>query len=121
MTTNVLNTQLEDCCVENNTGFFGDGSCESCEQDIGQHTICARMTEDFLQFNKEHGNDLITPIKEFDFPGLKPGDKWCICLDRWIEALDAGIAPKIYLRSTHESVLQQVDLDILEMYAYADS
>lgn len=121
MTINVLKTPLQDCCIENRTGFFRDGSCNTCEQDHGQHTVCALMTDDFLQFSKQQGNDLITPREEFDFPGLKQGDKWCICLGRWLEALEAGVAPKIYLRSTHESVLEQVELEVLEMFACADS
>ena len=118
---NVLNTPLQDCCLENRTGYFRDGCCTACEEDLGKHTICALITEEFLTFSLQKGNDLITPREEFDFPGLKSGDKWCICLGRWIEALEAGVAPKIYLRSTDESVLQYVDLEVLEMFACTDS
>ncbi len=118
---NVLKTPLHDCCMENRTGFFRDGNCIGCDEDLGQHTVCAVMTQEFLEFSKKQGNDLMTPNEDYDFPGLKPGDKWCICLGRWIEALEAGIAPKIYLRSTHESVLQHVELEVLQMFAIADS
>ena len=118
---NVLKTALQDCCLENHTGYFRDGSCTGCEEDLGQHTVCAVMTQEFLEFSKQQGNDLITPNEDYDFPGLKAGDKWCICLGRWIEALEAGVAPKIYLRSTHESVLQHVELEVLQMFAIADS
>lgn len=120
MTRNVLGTELESCCDELETGFFRNGKCETCENDHGMHTICAVMTKEFLDFSKKSGNDLSTPRKEFDFPGLKPGDRWCICLPRWIEALEAGIAPKILLRSTHHSVLELVPLEVLERHAIKD-
>ncbi len=117
MTQNVLDTELESCCDELNTGFFRNGKCETCAQDTGMHTVCALMTREFLEFSIEKGNDLCTPRAEFDFPGLRPGDKWCICLPRWIEALEAGVAPRIVLRATHHSVLQYVPLEVLEKYA----
>ncbi len=120
MTKNVLGTELEDCCLELATGFFRDGRCETCEHDIGLHTVCAEMTDEFLTFSKEKGNDLTTPNPDFGFPGLKAGDRWCICLARWIEAHESGIAPKILLRSTHYSVTENVPLEILERYALLD-
>ncbi len=121
MSNNVLDTPLEDCCLENDTGFFRDGRCDDCELDPGQHIVCAVMTDEFLKFSKDRGNDLTVPVEEFDFPGLKAGDQWCICLERWIEALEAGCAPRIKLRATHSSVLERVDLEVLELYAITDS
>ena len=120
MIKNVLGTELESCCDELETGFFRNGKCEACENDHGMHTICAVMTKEFLVFSKQHGNDLSTPRKEFNFPGLRPGDRWCICLPRWIEALEAGIAPKILLRSSHHSVLEFVPLEVLEKHTIID-
>lgn len=120
MLKNVLGTMLEPCCDELETGFFRNGKCETCDEDYGMHTVCAEMTDEFLAFSKKSGNDLSTPREEFDFPGLKAGDKWCICLPRWIEALEKGMAPKILLRSTEESVLQHVSLEVLEKYAIRD-
>lgn len=120
MDKNVLGTELESCCDELETGFFRNGKCETCENDHGMHTVCAEMTDEFLTFSKKSGNDLSTPREEYDFPGLKPGDRWCICLPRWIEALEAGVAPKILLRSTHHSVLEHVQLEVLEKYTIRD-
>ena len=121
MERNVYFQPLEDCCLENSTGFFRNGQCQGCEDDPGQHTVCAIMTDEFLMFSRDKGNDLITPVEAYDFPGLRAGDKWCICLERWIEALEAGTAPRINLRATHESVLQRVDIEVLERYAASDS
>jgi hypothetical protein len=121
MVKNILGTKLEDCCLELSTGYFRDGSCNTCEEDLGIHTVCAEMTKDFLAFSKKSGNDLSTPMEEFGFPGLKPKDRWCICLPRWIEALEAGVAPRILPRSTHESVLEHIPLEVLEKYAITDS
>ena len=120
MLKNVLGTMLESCCDELDTGFFRNGRCETCDEDYGMHTVCAEMTVEFLAFSKKSGNDLSTPREDFDFPGLNAGDKWCICLPRWIEALEEGIAPKIQLRSTEESALQHVPLEVLEKYAIRD-
>ena len=117
---NVLGTELESCSDELETGFFRNGKCEACENDYGQHIVCAKISDEFLTFSKKRGNDLSTPREELDFPGLKPGDKWCICLSRWLEALEAGVAPKISLRSTHSSVLEHVQLEVLEKYAITD-
>ncbi len=121
MQKNILNTRLEDCCLDPVTGFNRNGLCEECDNDAGMHTVCAVMTEDFLEYSKSKGNDLMTPREEYDFPGLKPGDRWCICLGRWLEALEAGVAPKIYPRATNHSVLEHVPIEVLEKYAIADS
>lgn len=117
---NILGTPLEDCCTENHTGFFRNGRCDCSQQDPGKHTVCAVMDEFFLSFSQSRGNDLSTPRPELNFPGLKPGDKWCICMNRWLEALEAGLAPKIYPRSCHESMLEAVELEVLLQYAISD-
>ena len=117
MAANVLGNELECCCDDPMTGFFRDGYCKTCAEDVGMHTVCTFMTEDFLEFSVSRGNDLVTPIPQYDFPGLKAGDKWCLCLPRWLEALEAGKAPRIYLKSTHISVLEHVSLDVLKQYA----
>lgn len=114
---NVLGTQLKACCTEPMTGFFRDGFCHTLPQDIGSHTICAEMTEDFLAFSKAAGNDLSTPRPEFDFPGLKPGDRWCLCAPRWTEAYLAGHAPRVVLAACHEGALDHCDLDALKAHA----
>lgn len=120
MPKNVLGTELEFCNINPKTGYFRDGKCQHCEQDLGLHTLCAMMTAEFLAFSKAAGNDLSTPVPEYDFKGLQPGDKWCICLGRWIEAYNAGAAPKVALRSTHESVLEHVPIEILQQYKIED-
>ena len=117
MIRNVLNTALESCCDKLKTGFFRNGRCETCPRDTGMHTVCALMTAEFLDFTLNRGNDLCAPRPEFDFPGLRPGDKWCVCLPRWLEALEAGVAPRILLRATHHSVLEYVPLEALERHA----
>lgn len=99
------------------TGFFRDGSCKTCEEDRGLHTVCARVTEEFLAFSRANGNDLSTPHPEFGFPGLEPGDRWCLCAGRWKQALDAGMAPPVILESTHEATLEVVDLAELREHA----
>lgn len=114
---NVLGEPLELCGCKPNTGYFRDGYCRTVGSDMGQHTICAVMTEDFLVFTKARGNDLSTPRPEFDFPGLKPGDRWCLCALRWKEAWQAGMAPLVVLASCEESSLEIVPLDVLTMYA----
>jgi uncharacterized protein (DUF2237 family) len=116
MAKNVLGGDLECCCMDPVTGFFRNGKCDTNGEDTGMHTVCAVMTEEFLVYSKEAGNDLSTPVPQYDFPGLKPGDRWCICLMRWIEACKAGSAPKISLKATHTSVLEFVDLDVLMDY-----
>jgi uncharacterized protein (DUF2237 family) len=108
--TNVLGGRLEPCSVEPRTGFFRDGCCNTGPDDLGLHVVCARMTAKFLAFSVEGGNDLSTPQPEVGFPGLKPGDRWCLCAGRWREALDAGVAPPVVLSATHEEALA-VDLN----------
>jgi len=113
MAKNVLGTDLLECSSDPVTGFFRNGKCDTCGDDQGMHTICVEMTAEFLEFSRHVGNDLSTPVPEFEFPGLIPGDRWCVCLSRWIEALHAGVAPKILLRSTHLSVIEHVSMDVL--------
>ena len=99
------------------TGFTRFGKCETGPQDIGRHVICAQVTADFLAFSQSRGNDLVTPRPEFDFPGLRPGDRWCLCAARWREALEAGMAPRVLLAATHEAALEVVSLEQLKRYA----
>lgn len=117
MPKNVYGEPLEICSMEPVTGFTRSGSCETGNQDLGSHTVCAVMTEQFLQYSQACGNDLSTPVPEFGFAGLKPGDQWCLCAARWKEAFDAGMAPKVRLMGTHEKALQVVDLQDLKKYA----
>lgn len=119
MTTakNVLGGRLETCCTEPMTGFTRTGKCETGPQDFGRHVICAQVTAEFLTFSQSRGNDLMTPMPEFGFPGLRPGDRWCLCAARWKEALDAGMAPRVLLTATHESALEVVSLEDLKPYA----
>ena len=105
---NVLNTPLQPCCTDPLTGFYRDGSCRTGPLDTGSHVICAIMTEEFLTYTKSKGNDLSTPRPEYDFPGLKPGDGWCLCALRWKEAYDDGVAPEVKLEATHEAALKYV-------------
>ena len=115
--TNVLGGRLEPCSVEPRTGFFRDGCCNTGPDDLGLHVVCARMTAKFLAFSAERGNDLSTSQPEVGFPGLKPGDRWCLCAGRWREALDAGVAPPVVLSATHEEALAVVALDDLKQHA----
>ncbi|MEZ5448180.1 MAG: DUF2237 domain-containing protein [Thiolinea sp.] len=103
---NVLGTELEVCGTEPMTGFFRNGHCATGPQDVGSHTVCVRVTPEFLAFSRSKGNDLITPRPEYDFPGLQPGDRWCLCALRWQEAFLAGCAPRVMLRSTHEAAFR---------------
>lgn len=114
---NVLGTALATCSTDPVTGFFRDGCCHTGPQDRGVHVVCAEMTEAFLTFTKAQGNDLSTPRPELNFPGLEPGDQWCLCAARWQEALDAGVAPPVDLSATHERALDIVDLDDLKAHA----
>ncbi len=114
---NVLGGKLECCCTNPMTGFFRDGFCRTDEHDYGRHVVCAIVTDDFLKFSRAMGNDLITPRPEYRFPGLKHGDKWCLCAIRWKEAFDAGVAPKVILKSTHEAALRYVSLKALQLHA----
>ncbi|MBE9165502.1 MULTISPECIES: DUF2237 family protein [Microcoleaceae] len=115
--TNVLGGKLETCCTSPMTGYYRDGKCNTGGGDLGAHTVCAQLTEDFLQFTKRMGNDLSTPVPEFKFPGLKPGDCWCLCASRWKEAMDAGCAPRVVLAATHALTLEYVSLDELKEHA----
>jgi uncharacterized protein len=114
---NVLGGPLQCCCTSPRTGYFRDGYCHTGPQDLGSHTVCAVMTAPFLAFSRQRGNDLVTPRPEFDFPGLKPGDRWCLCANRWREALEAGVAPKVLLVACHERALQSVTLAQLQANA----
>lgn len=114
---NVLGNPLESCCTAPMTGFYRDGFCQTGPQDTGSHTVCAQVTAEFLSFSKKIGNDLSTPRPEYGFPGLKPGDKWCVCVSRWEEAFMAGVAPPIVLESTHERALDVVELAELRAHA----
>ncbi|MGY6555434.1 MAG: DUF2237 family protein [Wenzhouxiangella sp.] len=114
---NVLGEKLADCSRDPVTGFFRDGCCNTSEEDRGSHTVCAVMTAEFLEFSRSRGNDLSTPRPEFGFPGLKPGDQWCLCAARWREAFQAGCAPRVLLEATHEAALEYVSLDQLRAHA----
>lgn len=103
---NVLGTKLKKCCDSPKTGFYRDGFCHTGPQDHGTHVACAKVTKEFLEFTRSKGNDLITPKPEWNFPGLRPGDKWCLCALRWLEAKKAGVAPDLDLESTHEKMLE---------------
>lgn len=114
---NVLGGELVPCSLDPVTGFFRNGCCETGPHDLGMHTVCAVMTAGFLAFSKSAGNDLSTPRPDLGFPGLKPGDHWCLCAPRWKEALDAGAAPQVVLESTHEETLAIVPLGVLKDHA----
>ena len=114
---NVFDEPLLSCNEEPVAGFFRDGCCNTSEEDLGSHTVCVQLTAEFLEFTKSKGNDLSTPRPEFGFPGLKPGDRWCLCAPRWAEAYKHDVAPKVYLRSTHKRALESVPLAILRTYA----
>ena len=114
---NVLGGELQPCSLDPLTGFYRNGCCETGPEDTGQHTVCAIMTETFLAFSMSVGNDLSTPRPEFDFPGLNPGDRWCLCAPRWKEALDAGVAPPLVLEATHEETLAIAPLGVLKDHA----
>jgi uncharacterized protein (DUF2237 family) len=114
---NVLGGPLVPCSLDPVTGFFRDGCCNTSAEDYGSHTVCAQMTEQFLSFSKSRGNDLSTPNLEFLFPGLSPGDRWCLCAARWREAAEAGVAPPVILESTHARALEVIALADLEYHA----
>ena len=118
--TNVLGGPLQCCCMRPVTGFYRDGYCRTGPGDVGLHTVCVEVTDDFLEFSRLRGNDLSTPMPEFGFPGLVAGDRWCLCVTRWQEALLAGQAPKVNLAASHISVLEFVDLVDLQEYALED-
>ncbi len=114
---NVLGEPLEICGRTPITGYFRDGSCNSDQFDLGSHTVCVKMTNSFLEFSKSTGNDLSTPQPEFGFKGLKEGDTWCLCADRWLEALQNNKAPHVIVKSTNQKALEVVDLDVLKEFA----
>lgn len=114
---NVLGQPLAQCSLDPLTGFYRDGCCNTGEMDAGSHTVCAVMTEEFLAFSLERGNDLSTPRPAWQFPGLKPGDQWCLCAARWREAFEAGVAPRVRLEATHAAALRYASLDQLKAHA----
>lgn len=114
---NVLGGLLQVCSVSPMTGFVRDGLCHTGPQDLGSHTVCAQMTDAFLQYSQSRGNDLVTPVPEYGFPGLKAGDRWCVCATRWLEAAENGLAPPVVLGATHERTLQTVALADLKYHA----
>ena len=114
---NVFGETLESCSTSPRTGFFRDGCCNTSEQDVGSHTVCVQVTQAFLEFSRFKGNDLSTPRPEFGFSGLKPGDRWCLCAARWLEAFEADAAPRVFLKSTHERALEIVPLKNLKSFA----
>ncbi|MBD08664.1 MAG: hypothetical protein CMD70_08085 [Gammaproteobacteria bacterium] len=114
---NVLGETLESCCENPLTGFFRDGCCNTSDDDFGSHTLCVQVTGEFLEFSRFRGNDLTTSKPEFGFPGLKPGDCWCLCAARWLEAQQHGMAPRVMLRGSHIRALEIVPLEILKEYA----
>lgn len=114
---NVLGKNLKTCCTSPMTGFYRNGACETGPADIGTHVVCAEVTKDFLEFTRSRGNDLMSPAPHHGFPGLKPGDRWCLCVSRWKEALDAGLAPPVTLPATHEATLKYVSLEDLKKHA----
>ena len=117
---NVRGGELELCCSSPQTGFYRDGFCRTGRADLGLHVVCAEMTADFLEFSSSRGNDLSTPNPDFAFPGLRPGDRWCLCVSRWKEALEAGCAPPVVLEATHFSALEFVSLEELEAHSVGD-
>jgi len=114
---NVLGEELEPCGTDPLTGFYRDGCCTTGAEDVGVHVVCARMTEEFLEFSRAAGNDLSTPQPGFGFPGLQPGDRWCLCASRWKEAYDSGMAPPVFLEATHATALEWIELDELLQHA----
>lgn len=114
---NVFGEPLDSCNDKPATGFFRDSCCNTSEEDLGSHTVCVQLTAEFLEFSKAKGNDLSTPRPELGFPGLKPGDRWCLCAPRWVEAYNHGAPPKVYLRRTHRRALEYVSLQTLRAYA----
>ena len=118
---NIVGTALENCSLDPLTGFFRDGCCDTCADDLGEHTICVEVTAEFLTFSRERGNDLIAPRLEVGFPGLLPQDRWCLCLGRWLEAYHEGVAPQVLPRATHESVIERVPLATIELFVMPDA
>ena len=117
MANNIFGEPLSVCSNEPKTGYYRNGCCETGPDDLGTHTVCAVMTEEFLIFSRKKGNDLTTPRPEYSFPGLKPGDRWCLCASRWMEAYQSGVAPFVILEATHEKTLDYISLEELVKYA----
>ena len=109
--------ELETCCDTPETGFFRNGKCDTCKEDTGLHTVCILSTEEFLKFSKKVGNDLSTPRSDYNFIGVKPGDRWCLCALRWLEAYNDGMAPPVFLEATHLKTLKLVDFNLLQQFA----
>lgn len=116
---NVLGDELQPCSLDPVTGFFRNGCCDTCDQDQGSHTVCAIMTAEFLEFSAAAGNDLSTPMPQYGFQGLKPGDQWCLCAARFLEAFEAGKAPRVHLASTHRRALEVVPMEALREMSVA--
>ena len=114
---NIFHESLEECSINPLTGFLRTGCCETNDNDQGTHTVCALMDREFLQFSFNQGNDLITPMPEYNFPGLKPGDKWCLCANRWLEAFEAGVAPRIYAKATNLKTLDIISMEKIKKFA----
>jgi len=117
---NIFGEPLEPCCYDPLTGYFRDGFCRTDATDFGSHVVCAEVTEAFLEYTKNQGNDLSTPRPQWNFPGLKPGDRWCLCATRWLEAERDGVAPPVVLEACHEKALQFMDMQLLVRYAKRD-
>ncbi len=117
MAKNVLGTDLQMCSIDPLTGFYRDGCCRTGREDLGIHTVCIEATATFLEFSRQVGNDLSTPIEEYQFPGVQPGDRWCLCAQRWQQAFEAGAAPPVVLEATHMSTLEFADLEALQAHA----
>lgn len=117
MAKNVLGGELEPCNLDPLTGFYRDGCCDTGAEDVGVHVVCAEMTDEFLQFSVGAGNDLVTPHPEWGFPGLRPGDRWCLCASRWQEAFEHGVAPPVHLAATHAAAVEWCSLDALRAHA----
>jgi len=114
---NVFGEKLETCGGNPKTGFYRDGKCNTCSDDVGSHTVCIEASQKFLEYSRFKGNDLSTPVPEFNFEGLKPGDTWCLCAIRWLEAQESDMAPRVYLRRTHIKALDIVPMELLKRYA----
>ena len=117
---NVLNTELKPCSTDPLTGFYRDGHCKTFNNDVGEHIICSEMTTGFLNFSKSMGNDLITAVPEYNFSGLKPGDRWCLCALRWKQAFENGVAPKVILEATNEKTLKYIKMEDLIKHSYKE-
>lgn len=114
---NVLDEPLEECGIHPAAGFFRDGSCNTCDEDVGSHTVCIEASREFLEYSRFIGNDLSTPIPEYEFTGLKPGDSWCLCAARWLQAYESDMAPRVHLMRTHKRALEVVPFKLLKQYA----